>query len=131
MGQLRLGLSKFRSLDLMVLCCAAHMRHILIQIGCHSSCQQTSSKDKVLQGGGLSSALTRDQLRNRRTPEAPSFLDLSQSFIIDVSPDQVQVTPKDGCIVPIADACWLSFPVGHEFPLGALSPIRVAHKPTA
>ena len=110
MGQLRLGLPKFRSLGLMVLCCAAHMRHTLIQIGCHFSCQQTtSSKDKVLQGGGLSSALTRDQLRNRRTPEAPSFLDLSQSFIIDVSPDQVQVTPKDGCIVPNVDAYWLSF----------------------
>jgi hypothetical protein len=36
MGQLRLGLSKFRSLDLMGLYCAAHH----FQIGCHFSCQR-------------------------------------------------------------------------------------------
>ena len=73
-----------------------------------------------------------NELRNRRTPEAPSFLDLFRYIHhLDVSKDLVQVTPKDGSIVPIFRRLLVIIPVGHGHPLGALSPIRVAHRPTA
>jgi len=73
-----------------------------------------------------------NELRNRRTPEAPSFLDLFRYIHhLDVSKDLVQVTPKDGSIVPIFRRLLVIIPVGHGHPLGALGPIRVAHRPTA
>ena len=43
MGQLRLGLTKFRSLDLTGLCCA--LPHF--QIGCHVSCQRQAKNRMV------------------------------------------------------------------------------------
>ena len=50
---------------------------------------------------------------------------------LDVSKDLVQVTPKDGSIVPIHRRPLVIISVGHEHPLGALSPIRVTHRSTA
>ena len=74
MSQHRLGLSKFRSRDLMGRCCAPHT-----QIGCHVSCQrQVKNKD----GDILSRGIQTEQTDGCSAFDVKKLLDFAQGCIL-------------------------------------------------